>query len=181
MSNSIEQKAEIAQSRINTCIQKINPNEVYVAYSGGKDSAVVLDISYKVFKPTVIMNGWLEVQLEWEDKDNFLDAVRLMNTILPEKYPNARGVITTAPKANGIEIVKRLGFSRQIDGTRAAEHSRTGKSTSFVRNGCIINRKYLDNYFVKEGLSGLSMIYPIFDWTDEEVLEYVKVNGLRYV
>lgn len=67
----------------------------------------------------------------------------------------------------------------QIDGTRIEEASRdNGRSTTFVRDGVDVDRKLLTP-FVENGLFGISYIYPIYNWTDEQVWAYIIQKELH--
>ena len=60
----------------------------------------------------------------------------------------------------------------QIDGARRSEANRPGKSSNFISNGRDVNRAELPP-FVAKGLFNISFCYPIYDWTDEDVFDYL--------
>ena len=138
---------------------------LYIGHSGGKDSATILHL---------------------------VDTA-LPGHNLPILHTPKFG--ETHPKT--IEYLYRLGrpllylpkearspfgedvFRVQVDGTRIDEHDRTdGRSTDFVDEGVSRPRTEL-RAFVERGLFGRSFLYPIFDWTTEEVWEYLNTNNLK--
>jgi 3'-phosphoadenosine 5'-phosphosulfate sulfotransferase (PAPS reductase)/FAD synthetase len=76
-------------------------------------------------------------------------------------------------------FVKDEGLQLQIDGARVAECNRPGKSSDFISNGVSINRKYL-TAFEKCGIFNLSICYPIYDWTDDDVFDYLVENDIPF-
>ena len=136
---------------------------LYLGHSGGKDSVVIADLVRLAFGslPT-IHNCKAETH---PDTMTFLET-----TVLD--------VMMVAPE-DMIPTLGRLGLTTQVDGTRKAEFNRTdGRSTNVIIDGQSVSREQMGHY-VKNGLFGLNFIFPIFDWSDAEVWEYIHTNGLR--
>lgn len=156
---------------ITTFISRNDEKAVYIAYSAGKDSAVVLDIVHKLNPEVpVIMNAF--------DSPESRTAIVFMQNYLKEKYPKIRGLITLPPKKQGFALMAPL-FIGQFDGSRIAEAERAEKSTTFIEDGIEKNRKELKP-FVDNGIWNTEVCYPIYDWTDKEVTEYILKEDLSY-
>jgi predicted phosphoadenosine phosphosulfate sulfurtransferase len=70
------------------------------------------------------------------------------------------------------DFVYANNLTCQIDGARVSEAERPGKSSNFIRDGQNVNRKELTP-FVENGMFGLTVCYPIYDWTDDDVFDYL--------
>jgi 3'-phosphoadenosine 5'-phosphosulfate sulfotransferase (PAPS reductase)/FAD synthetase len=75
-------------------------------------------------------------------------------------------------------FIQANGLECQIDGTRRDEATRNEKSTDLIVDGENVSRENMPA-FVKRGIFGLSMLYPIFNWTEQQVWEYLKYNGIK--
>lgn len=136
----------------------------YVAHSGGKDSCVIHDLVKRVtHNPKLIHNP--KTSTHWLT-NQFVDNL--------EKECNLVKV-----QSESMELyVKLHDFKAQIDGTRIDEKDRTEKSDDFIVDGSNVNRESLTS-FVEKGIFGLSIVYPIYDWTETEVWQYIKNNNLK--
>ena len=139
------------------------PNEVYIGHSGGKDSVAITRL----------------VDTALPDHGMLIVHTPKPGEVVPATVDFLYGLrrpVLYCPK----EHHKGLGFKVQIDGTRRAEHSRTdGRSTNLVMDGNDVSRDHMPLY-VKNGLFGLDFIFPIFDWTDEEVWAYILTNEIPF-
>lgn len=135
---------------------------IYLGTSGGKDSVAINHLMSKT-------DYSIQFSLH-TNKPN--DTHPLTVTFLyTRKYP-----ILYVPK--GIDLPKYL--KTQIDGTRASEYNREdGRSTDVVVGGILVSRNNMP-LFVRNGLFGLNFVFPIFDWTDEEVWAYIFSNNIEY-
>lgn len=156
--------------KINKAISRIQnapfpKNGVYVGHSGGKDSVLVTHLAFEALGKTVPVVHTPKVS----GSNAVHPATRDFLYNLP--YP----VLYLPPTS---EIPNGLRLNTQIDGTRRYEHSRQdGRSTNVVIDGKEISRENMPMY-VEEGLFGKSFIYPIYDWTDDEVWEAHKLLNL---
>jgi len=136
------------------------PSGIYIGHSGGKDSVVVHYLATQIFQNIPV------VHTPKPEVTHFLTLQFLYSRNFPIQY---------IPK----EHHSRFGFKTQIDGTRIAESSRTdGRSTTVVIDGVDQSRTEMEAY-VKNGLFGLNFIYPIVDWTDDEVWAFIKDRNLE--
>lgn len=68
-----------------------------------------------------------------------------------------------------MDVMERFNMVTQIDGTRAAEaERRDGRDVGVVVRGEERSRADMPLY-LEDGLFGLQFVYPIFDWTDQQV------------
>lgn len=136
----------------------------YIGHSGGKDSVVITHLTDLAFpgehehfplvhtpKPGITHPKTIEFLYQLDRK------------------------VIYCPAKDHAELI---WFDVQIDGTRMAEFDRTdGRSTDVVVEGRSVSRQKM-TFYVKQGLFGLSFLYPIYDWSDAEVWEHIKEYGL---
>ncbi len=135
----------------------------YVGTSGGKDSVVVEWLANNLFK------------------------IRLPVVHTPKAVTHPLTLNFLYEKAQQVPIMfcpssehKYLGYDTQIDGTRIAEYNRTdGRSTDFVRDGKNVSRAEM-TVWCPNGLFGLNFIFPIFDWSDEDVWACIFKNDIPF-
>jgi 3'-phosphoadenosine 5'-phosphosulfate sulfotransferase (PAPS reductase)/FAD synthetase len=125
-----------------------------VGHSGGKDSDVVHHLT--------------NIMLAKDFPVGHTSKFEGFNKILPETldYIYSRPFTITFYPEGTI-----FPYAGQIDGTRAAEAERHGKSTDLVVNGESINRAGMGPYNPC-GLFQMQFVYPIYDWSDEMVWAY---------
>ena len=142
---------------------QVNPEIYYARTSGGKDSDVIVDLylAYCVMhsiKPVIIHNR----------KSNTDPCT--VQYLYSQSYPILYCGMETA-----VDVQKgRI----QIDGSRISEADRTnGRSTDFIQDGKSVNRSKMRIYN-SSGLFGIPFLYPIYDWSDEEVWMYHVYAGI---
>ena len=134
----------------------------YVGTSGGKDSVLITHLTEMAYPC-------------WD--------FPLVHTTKPHEthpetlkflYSMHRSIIYTTK-----ELHYTFNFTHQVDGTRIAEATRNdGRSTDFISNGKSYSRTELQ-FFVPNGLFGLNFVYPIFDWSDDEVWTAIKLLDIK--
>lgn len=131
-----------------------------VGHSGGKDSSVVHHL--------VNVLAELNLPVAHTSKTKGFNAIHPKTLEFLYSRPF---VIELYPEGTNFP------YAGQVDGTRASEAERLNKSTDLIVNGEAINRKYMTEYN-PSGLFGMQFVYPIYDWTDEDVWEY---HGLFHI
>ena len=157
-----------AQSRIT--------DTVLVAFSGGKDSIVTLDLCCKYFKKVIpffmyIVPGlsFQESLLQWYEKKYEFEIIRLPHFDMSEymRYGAFRPCDMDVPI---ISITDIYNYLRGITGARwIAAGERI--SDSIVRRAMI---KHSGSVDMKRG-----RFYPVAYWKKAEVMQYVKMKKLK--
>jgi 3'-phosphoadenosine 5'-phosphosulfate sulfotransferase (PAPS reductase)/FAD synthetase len=138
---------------------------LFCGHSGGKDSTLILYLAAKAFPEITIVHNCKDsthpatIEFLYE-----LGKTRVVNFVPPNLME---------------EFIKRNHLNCQIDGTRVDEASRTdGRSTDLIVEGESVSRTEM-THFVPNGLYGLNMLYPIYDWTEEQVWSYLHANNIK--
>lgn len=155
----MESKIGQAIRRIQTAYNRWGDG-LFLGHSGGKDSCVIFHLTQQVFQPLVIHNPKSETH---EETVKFLYGL---------DYP-----VLYLPVTQMEWYIRQRALGCQIDGSREAESTRQGKSTTVIQQGQERLRKGM-SWTTEDGVFGLAVVYPIYDWTDQEVWEYIKQNQL---
>jgi 3'-phosphoadenosine 5'-phosphosulfate sulfotransferase (PAPS reductase)/FAD synthetase len=126
-------------------------HRIYVAYSGGKDSKAV----------------WLLAKLA--DRD-----ITVIHNQHPGETAPGFGVLhVLPPKAVTVpQFLASVDLRCQIDGTRRDEDK------TVIFDGKEIHRSLMPTYQTDNGVFGLAMVFPLWDWTEVEVLEFLEFSPL---
>lgn len=168
---SVEAKTRIALKRIKNHVDY----GCHVGHSGGKDSNVVWHLAKSLFPDIMVIHNTKPLYF---DKPSGKTDVHTMTLQYLYEYviPNSHTVLFVESKKME-QVVYDLGLECQIDGSRADEYTRSGKSSTFVVDGVNVERSNMTEY-VEEGLFLMSFCYPIFDWTSNDVFNYHLVNNI---
>jgi 3'-phosphoadenosine 5'-phosphosulfate sulfotransferase (PAPS reductase)/FAD synthetase len=163
MEGKMEDKIRAAIRRIEAA-KELFGNGLFLGHSGGKDSCVIYRLT-KAIVPNI----------------KVLHTLKFKPDGAPDMHPAtwhfvkalaAEETITFVSKDETQEVLDQLRLRCQIDGTRIDEADRTEKSNHLIVNGKEINRRNMP-CFVGSGIFNLSILYPIYDWTDHEVWKYI--------
>lgn len=160
-------KTEIAIERLQAFCP---PEGYYVAFSGGKDSVVILDLvkrSGVKFDAHYNITGIDPPELYYFIRDNFPEVQRhrpettIWKLIIKKMMPPTRLVRYCC------EYLKERGGQgrRVVTGVRWAESTRRGKRR--IVEACFKNDR---TFYVN----------PIIDWSDEDVWGYIRGNNIPY-
>ena len=145
---SLDSKINQAKDRIRQAIDECGPNRIYSAYSGGKDSQAVLRLARCVLPNVIVIH----------------------NGHAGEDIGDVEGVLCVKePKAQLVPIfLQTVDLVGQLDGTRRDEDK------TVIFDGEEIHRSKMPDWKTYDGVFGLRMYYPLFDWTEEEVFAYLE-------
>lgn len=142
----LEQKIKATEKIIMEAVAN-HGNTLYLAYSGGKDSRVLLHITRRLYPSMLVIH----------------------NEHPGETPGDVDGMLTVrAPKSNVPGFLKFVKLEAQMDGTRRDED----KTVQF--DGKEIHRRDMPDYYSEQGLFGLHTWYPLIDWTQKEIDTYVE-------
>ena len=155
------QKEKVALDRIKGCI---TTRASHIGHSGGKDSTVILHLTNRV------------------SKELSLDPCMVLHNYKDSISANDMEIVHGVAKTNPLFIVRSVFMANinscQIDGTRKSEFNRTDKANNLIIDGKSVNREHMP-VFVEKGLYDMAFLYPIYDWTDEEVFAYITKHKLK--
>jgi len=147
----------------------INMNDLYLGFSGGKDSVVIYDLAKRsgikfttIYSNTTIdppgtmrfiREHFPDVEIH-QPKESFFSLVR------------RKGLPTRQTRFCCEVLKEQAGIGRNtILGVRSAE-SRQRQGRDYIQ---------CDN---RKSQKGAKLIYPIYDWSDDDVWDYIKRHKL---
>lgn len=149
--DTVEKQIEATVTNLANNLPRHWREGLYVGHSGGKDSVLVNYLATEAFGQRTVLHT-TKHGVTHPDTVEFLYSQPFPIIFCPAKCQDEYPELTT-----------------QIDGSRRAEFNRTdGRSTNIVVDGEDVSREHM-TMFVRNGLFGLNFVYPIFDWTNEQV------------
>lgn len=187
---SLQRKIQVTQTRIIEWYQK-NNGKVYVSFSGGKDSAVLLDLARRIYPD--IPAVFIDTGLEYPELREFVKTIPNVTWLKPEM--NFKKVIQTYGRETGLYNYKKYNYlidspfkisnqccdimkkkpaknyerqtgNKAIIGTMACESQ--ARKIAWLHNGC--------NAFDSKNPKS----QPISFWTEQDVLQYLKEYNIPY-
>jgi len=147
-----------------------SPEGYFLAFSGGKDSVVIYDLAVKAgvkfdahYNNTQIDPPELRIFIRRNYPDmDWIPPKKTMFELIEEK----RILPTGIKRFCCANLKEHSGLGRVlITGIRGAESTRRAKRKKVER---------------ATGKIDTTFVHPIFDWTDEEVWQYIRSNGISY-
>lgn len=162
----IERKFDLACERL-AGLPKDLEDAAYIGTSGGKDSVTTLYLCEAVY-------GIGTLPIVHSPKPEGVENA--VHPLTKEFIYSMDRVVTYCP----LKLHGSLGHKTQFDGTRVSEWDRSnGRSVDVVSQGQQISRKEVTLY-MRDGLFGLNFVYPIFDWSDEDVWAAIVTFGIPF-
>lgn len=159
MRNELYTKVETALDRIRKLYDTIPTSEIYVGHSGGKDSCAVYHLTRMVFPNITVIHNTKPITHPLTVKFLYELAQKQLIHFVP---------------VDGMEaFLKKNGLTHQIDGTKACEHDRAERDTTVRINGEDVSREGMTES-ATGGVFDLNLLFPIYDWTDDEVFEFLR-------
>ena len=148
---------------------------IYIGTSGGKDSVLVHWLMKKAWQgsqPSLVKPWNGEEFMIVHTTKTSVTHPKTLEFLYSRNFP-----IMYCPAGKH----SSLGLKTQIDGTRRSEFDRTdGRSTDLIGdNGVTLSREHMQ-MIVRNGLFGLNFVYPIYDWSDEDVWAAIWCNDIPY-
>ena len=143
----MNKKIKEAKTLIRKAIKK-HGNRLYVGFSGGKDSRALLKMAREI-NPNILV---------------------IHNEHTGENINKEKGVLVVkAPKKKNVpKFLKYVKLTAQLDGTRKDEDDYV------MINGKDIHRSKMKSNYTKNGVWGLEVYFPLFNFTEEEIYEYLR-------
>lgn len=157
---SLERKIQVAQTRLIEWYQKFG-GKVYVSFSGGKDSTVLLHIARQLYPD--IEAVFVDTGLEYPEIREFVKTFSNVTWLRPEI--NFREVI----KTYGYPMINK-DVSRCISVARRCPNGKT--AMKFNANNPY-DAKYGGRYSIVKW-------NKLTDWTEQDVLEYLRRYKVPY-
>ena len=153
-------------------------NMLFVGHSGGKDSCVIHHMTQR-FMPEVTLVHNVKPMLS-SVGGHIEELTAMYPSTLEFLYSNValKNRMSFMPSHMMERFIRDSNLKCQIDGARIAEANRPGKSSNFIHNGINVNRQNLKP-FIENGMFGLHVCYPIFDWSDDDVFDYVVKHEIQ--
>lgn len=168
----VSDKVELALNRLKSCLITFNcrENNIYVAHSGGKDSVVVHHLARQVFGDAV--------------KVIHTPKISGFNRVHPDTVAFLYEVAANygmymVPSGTMKEFLLSSDLFVQVDGTRRDEAERTDRSSNVIIDGEDISRTHM-TWFTENSLFGQQCVFPIYDWSDEDVWKYIEDFSIPY-
>ncbi len=133
---------------------------MYICHSGGKDSCVITDLVDRAIPVRLIPII--------HNPKNETHAATVQFLYELSKKREVRMV-----PFDKMEYYVQTLFEVQVDGSRKGEAGRTERSNLVIFNGREVSREQMQAYTDK-GKFGIATVFPIYDWTDEEVWQYIR-------
>ena len=150
-------------------------DSVIVAFSGGKESIVVLDLCYRYFKNVRAFFMYIcpglsfqEKTLEWYEKKYQMEIIRIPHMDVSEffHYGSFRIPDPTFPIVSINDIYKYVRLETGIWWIAAGERI----ADSIVRRAMMKKSGSID---IQRG-----RIYPVSEWKKQEIVDYIKFHNL---
>jgi len=172
----MKEKIEKALSIIRTAHTCYNKG-IFVGHSGGKDSQVILHLANRVLVEFKIVHNVKPMLTPNMDPVSALTAMHpeTLEFLYSEIASNNHVSFLPAPMMS--KYIASNSLTCQIDGARIVEAERAGKSADIIRDGVNVSRAEMSS-FEPVGIFGLAISYPIYDWTDTDVFDYLTQNNI---
>lgn len=156
--------------------QSLLSDEVIVAYSGGKDSVVTLDLCARHFKRVhaffmyqVPELSFQEDILQWAERKYGIEIYRIPHFEVSDFYRGGM-YCTPQPDLPRVKISDIYAHVRQAFGCNWIAAGERAKD-SIVRNAMIKKSGSIDK--------GRGRLYPLAYWSKAQVLAYIEAHKLR--
>lgn len=165
-SQELNAKVETALGLIRDNAEKFG-DKIYAGTSGGKDSAALRHLTES-----------LGLKIEWVHNAKPYPFTHPYTVELLYSAAIDGQDLNFVHRDHMGDFIKQRGYQAQLDGSRRAEFDRTdGKCTTVMLDGEDINREQMPPV-LENSLFGLTFVYPMYDWSDQDVFDYLEANNV---
>ena len=177
---SLLEKTNSALYYIEKCVSE-HGNAGFLGHSGGKDSIVIHHLAQLMIDHQSLVIVHNVKPLLGTSGDPIAELTEMHPETLDFLYASVcvNNEINFLHSSMMQQWIIDHAVKYQIDGARKAEYDRPGKSSNIIRNGKDVNRSEM-NWYEPDGIFGLAIVYPIFDWSDQDVWDYIITNKLAF-
>jgi 3'-phosphoadenosine 5'-phosphosulfate sulfotransferase (PAPS reductase)/FAD synthetase len=174
-----KEKIQLAKERIDISFSLFG-DKLFMGHSGGKDSCTILHLMKQVVPDDFIIVHNVKPMFG-STGDPVLSLTEMHPGTLYHLYENVAkdNVVHFMHSSKMEKFISDNDLQCQVDGARISEANREGKSANFIMGGKSYNRKEL-KAMIADGLFGIHFCYPIFDWTDRDVFDYLTSNDIPF-
>ena len=147
----VERKIQVTQTRIIEWYQHYD-GKVYVSFSGGKDSTVLLDMARRIYPD--IEAVFIDTGLEYPEIREFVKT-----------FDN---VTWLKPKMNFRQVIEKYGYP--------LGSKRTAKLIEDSRRGCAYTQRYMDSTHPLYRRSRFNLGRRWVDWLNNPKNDHIKVS-----
>ena len=173
----ITDKIDQALNRIEYRYSKYGSIGLFTGHSGGKDSTVLLNLAQQINPDIIIVHNVKPMLGPGINEHDHLTEMHPETLEFLYSKVCKENTLHFLHSSNMKRFVSMYGLKCQLDGARASEWNRAGKSSEIIINGEKVNRKDMPE-FAEHGMFGLSFCFPIYDWSDDDIFDYISLKNL---
>ena len=176
---SLQEKVKVAELIIKLATNKVNSKEIYIAWSGGKDSTVLLHIIKTMYKGKIPFKvAFADTYLEVEEIYSFINFISNKWSLKLEKYYFLdKTTSIKIKKKNTSNILKILKYNRKKKLSKIIKKKRI--KIIFWGSRADENPRRKIKVFQKK--YSVFFVYPILHFSEKDIWKYIKKFNVPFV